>query len=80
MTITRHNNVLLQEEQVEATAKILATRLNMPLIEARNAVVDLATHDMTEDTHWRQGLSFVFIVYSGTTQKFATICIDPLVV
>ncbi len=72
--------VILSDKQVEATAKMVASRFGITIERAEEAVIDLATHDMTEDTHWRQGLGFVFVVYHGNTTKMAEICVDPLAI
>ena len=68
------------EEQIDAAARLLVKRDSRFTIDsARAAIVDLATHDVTDDTFWRQGLSFVFVVYSGGRSfKLAEICVCPL--
>lgn len=70
------SNIILHDRQIQAAARIIAKRLSCTQEVAETAVRQLATHDVTDDTYWRQGLYCVFVVYSGTTTKIAEICIE----
>ena len=76
MTIAKYKEVIFSEEQLESAARFLSKQKGMTYGEAKDQIIDLATHHITHDTHWRQGLWFIFVVYHGNTQKIAEICID----